>query len=96
MSELTRKEEFINKYKQFMSDDVQYIFIDIKKKRLPAIETQIVRKESFEAKLKEIKYMYDDNMYLRVPESQKERYEGKPPIVKVVGIYSENYFNYHE
>lgn len=94
--ELTKKDDFVNKYKELVNEDVEYIFIDIKKKRLPVIETHIVRKENFEEKLKEIRYMYDDNMCLRTPEKDKEYYEGRPPIIEVIGIYSGNYFNYKE
>lgn len=94
--ELTRKDDFIKRYKQLMSDGVEYIFIDIKKKRLPVVETHIVLKENFEAKLKELRYMYDDNMHLKILDKYRSTIDEEEPVLKVVGIYSENYFNYKE
>lgn len=87
--EKTRKDDFVEKYISLTKDvENKYIFIDIKKKRLPEIETIIVRKENFDDKLKEIKFMYDDNMCLKVPEKDKENFKDNPPIIKVVGLYS--------
>lgn len=84
---MTYKDDFKQQYKRLIEEDWKYILINIKKNRLPAIETVIIRKESFEEKLKEILYMYDDNMYFRLKKEDEERREGKPPLMKIIGIY---------
>jgi len=94
MTKLTKKYDFIKRYNELVNEDVEYIFIDIKKKRLPVIKTSIVRKENFEAKLKEMTYMYDDNMNLKILDKYRSTINEEEPVLKVVGIYSENYFNY--
>jgi len=95
MSNINNKDDFIKRYKELVSKDAEYIFIDTKKKRLPAIETLIVRKENFDAKLKEVMYMYDDNMNLKILDKYKGSVGEEEPVIKIVGIYGENYLNYH-
>jgi len=96
MCDVIRKDDFIKKYNGLVNDEIDYIFIDIKVKRLPEIETIIIRRENFELKFRELMRMYDDNMQYIIPDDIKEKYNINEPIKKIVNIYSEYHCNFRE